>query len=65
MPRHTGRLQSEPTCATPRFNKTIVEYLQFARMFNEKFPGFDTDIHGLVEKENGKRKDYVDCVRGI
>ncbi len=48
-----------------RFNKTIVEYLQFARMFNEKFPGFDTDIHGLVEEENGKRKYYVDCVRGI
>ncbi|RLS58761.1 MAG: lysine decarboxylase, partial [Planctomycetota bacterium] len=48
-----------------RFNKTIVEYLQFARMFNEKFPGFDTDIHGLVEEANGKRKYYVDCVRGI
>jgi hypothetical protein len=34
-------------------------------MFNEKFPGFDTDIHGLVEEEleNGKRRYYVDCVR--
>ena len=48
-----------------RFNKTIVEYLKFARMFNEKFPGFDTDIHGLVEEANGNRKYYVDCVRGI
>ena len=48
-----------------RFNKTIVEYLRFARMFNEKFPGFDTDIHGLVEEEleGGKRRYYVDCVR--
>ncbi len=48
-----------------RFNKTIVEYLQFASMFNEKFPGFDTDIHGLVEEEleGGKRRYYVDCVR--
>ncbi len=46
------------------FNKPIVEYLQFARMFNERFPGFDTDIHGLVEvKEGGVRKYYVDCVR--
>ena len=34
-------------------------------MFNEKFPGFDTDIHGLVEETNGNRKYYVDCVRGI
>ena len=48
-----------------RFNKTIVEYLHFASMFNELFPGFDTDIHGLVEEitESGKRLYYVDCVR--
>ena len=47
-----------------RFNKTIVEYLQFARMFNQMFPGFDTDIHGLVEEiVDGQRKYYVDCVR--
>ena len=47
-----------------RFNKTIVEYLQFARMFNQMFPGFDTDIHGLVEETvEGQRKYYVDCVR--
>ncbi|HEX4325714.1 MAG TPA: arginine/lysine/ornithine decarboxylase [Burkholderiales bacterium] len=47
-----------------RFNKTIVDYLKFARVFNEKFPGFDTDIHGLVEEEiDGKRKYFVDCVR--
>jgi arginine decarboxylase len=47
-----------------RFNKSIVEYLRFARMFNEKFPGFDTDIHGLVEEiEDGKCAYFVDCVR--
>ena len=47
-----------------RFNKLIVEYLQFARMFNQQFPGFDTDIHGLVEeKVDGQIKYYVDCVR--
>jgi arginine decarboxylase len=43
-----------------RFNPTIVRYLQFARDFNAKFPGFETDIHGLVKSEgNGY---YVDCV---
>ncbi|HEY8245639.1 MAG TPA: arginine/lysine/ornithine decarboxylase [Casimicrobiaceae bacterium] len=48
-----------------RFNKQIVKYLQFARDFNERFPGFDTDIHGLVEEEIGGRKRYfVDCVAG-
>jgi arginine decarboxylase len=46
------------------FNKTIVDYLRFARDFNKKFPGFETDIHGLVAGEvDGKRRYYVDCVR--
>ncbi len=47
-----------------RFNQTILRYLRFAREFNEKFPGFETDIHGLVrEKSNGSVRYYVDCVR--
>jgi arginine decarboxylase len=47
-----------------RFNKTIVDYLRFARDFNKQFPGFETDIHGLVASEvDGKRVYYVDCVR--
>ncbi len=46
-----------------RFNKTIVQYLKFAREFNRQFPGFETDIHGLVEEENdGVMHYYVDCV---
>jgi arginine decarboxylase len=47
-----------------RFNRTIVEYLKFARNFNSAFPGFETDIHGLVEKEiDGQVRWFVDCVR--
>jgi arginine decarboxylase len=47
-----------------RFNKKIVDYLRFARDFNERFPGFETDIHGLVEEEMDGRVEYfVDCVR--
>lgn len=47
-----------------RFNKTIVDYLRFARDFNEKFPGFETDVHGLVKREvNGRRDYFVDCVK--
>ena len=47
-----------------QFNKTIVEYLKFARMFNARFPGFETDIHGLVEETvDGTRRYYVDCVQ--
>ncbi|MBU0689545.1 MAG: arginine/lysine/ornithine decarboxylase [Gammaproteobacteria bacterium] len=47
-----------------RFNKTIVDYLKFARNFNKSFPGFETDIHGLVsDKINGERIYFVDCVK--
>jgi len=47
-----------------RFNETIVRYLKFARDFNEKFPGFETDIHGLVKEQmNGRERYYVDCVK--
>ncbi len=43
-----------------RFNAKIVNYLRFARDFNKRFPGFETDNHGLVKK-NGDY--YVDCVK--
>ncbi|MDR0480763.1 MAG: arginine/lysine/ornithine decarboxylase [Gallionellaceae bacterium] len=46
-----------------RFNKTIVDYLKFARDFNKRFPGFETDIHGLVAEKNGETRYFVDCVR--
>ncbi|MFA7280478.1 MAG: arginine/lysine/ornithine decarboxylase [Sterolibacterium sp.] len=50
-----------------RFNRTIVNYLKFAREFNLKFPGFETDIHGLVKDDGGngggKVRYYVDCVK--
>ncbi len=46
-----------------QFNKVIVDYLKFAREFNEKFPGFETDNHGLVKQVvDGKANYYVDCV---
>lgn len=48
-----------------RFNKKIVDYLKFTRSFNAKFPGFDTDVHGLVEHDSGEgsRTYHVDCVK--
>ena len=47
-----------------RFNRTIVQYLKFAREFNKLFPGFETDIHGLVEDEiDGQKAYFVDCVK--
>ncbi|MCK9200388.1 MAG: arginine/lysine/ornithine decarboxylase [Gallionella sp.] len=46
------------------FNKTIVDYLKFARDFSQRLPGFETDIHGLVAEEvDGVKRYFVDCVR--
>jgi len=47
------------------FNKKIVDYLKFARDFNLQCPGFETDIHGLVEivDDNGKKSYFADCVK--
>ena len=48
------------------FNKKIVDYLKFAREFALLCPGFETDIHGLVEIEDDKGgvRYYADCVAG-
>ncbi|HUG24007.1 MAG TPA: lysine decarboxylase, partial [Albitalea sp.] len=47
-----------------RFNRKIVDFLRFTRQFNAAFPGFDTDVHGLVEDEaDTGRTYYVDCVQ--
>ncbi len=47
-----------------RFNRKIVQYLKFTREFNASFPGFATDVHGLVADEGGADgRYYVDCVR--
>lgn len=46
-----------------QFNQIIMRYLKFAREFNERFPGFETDVHGLVKQTvDGKSTYYVDCV---
>ena len=47
------------------FNKKIVDYLKFSREFNAQCPGFETDIHGLVEikNEQGVTHLFADCVK--
>ncbi|TAH11725.1 MAG: lysine decarboxylase [Curvibacter sp.] len=47
------------------FNKKVVDYLKFSREFNAQCPGFETDVHGLVNEvgEDGKMRYYADCVK--
>ena len=43
--------------------KSIHDYLLYARDFDKKFPGFETDIHGLrFEPTADGRRYLVDCV---
>lgn len=43
--------------------KSIQDYLIYARAFDRKFPGFETDIHGLrFTRDNAERRYLVDCV---
>ncbi len=46
------------------FNKKIVEYLKFNREFARECPGFETDIHGLVQEvgDDGQIHYFADCV---
>lgn len=48
-----------------QFNAVIIQYLKFARSFNQKFPGFETDVHGLIiEKQlDGTKQYFIDCVK--
>ncbi|MBV2358858.1 arginine/lysine/ornithine decarboxylase [Thalassococcus sp. CAU 1522] len=46
------------------FNRRIVDYLRFNRTFARECPGFETDIHGLVQEtdEHGNVQFFADCV---
>jgi arginine decarboxylase len=47
------------------FNKKIVDYLKFNREFARECPGFETDIHGLVQEtgDDGVLRYFADCVK--
>jgi arginine decarboxylase len=47
-----------------RATKSIHDYLLYAREFDDKFPGFETDIHGLRFEpcDGGGRRYLVDCI---
>ncbi len=44
--------------------KSIQDYVLYARDFDRKLPGFETDIHGLrFEPTSGGRRYLVDCIK--
>ncbi|GGJ88185.1 Orn/Lys/Arg decarboxylase N-terminal domain-containing protein [Pseudomonas matsuisoli] len=43
--------------------QSIIDYLAFAEHFDERFPGFDADVHGLeITSDGDRRVNTVDCV---
>ena len=43
--------------------KSIQDYLLYARDFDRRFPGFETDIHGLrFQSVDGTKRYLVDCI---
>ncbi|EJL93289.1 hypothetical protein PMI16_00612 [Herbaspirillum sp. CF444] len=58
----TGHIAADPGRTRQQDHRRLP--VKFARYFNEKFPGFETDVHGLVKREvNGRRDYFVDFVR--
>jgi arginine decarboxylase len=46
-----------------RFNSEIINYLKYVRTFNNTFPGFEADVHGLMRhKVNDKNEYFIDVV---
>jgi arginine decarboxylase len=44
--------------------RSILDYLAFARAFDQGFPGFVADVHGLQSEDCGQGRIYtVDCVK--
>ncbi len=44
--------------------RSIIDYLAFARTFDESFPGFDSDVHGLQQQDTPQGHCYtVDCIK--
>jgi arginine decarboxylase len=43
---------------------SIIDYLKFARDTDDRFPGFEADIHGprFDLDEAGRKRWWVDCV---
>ena len=45
------------------FTQEVIDYLNFTRDFNAKFPGFEQSAHGLIKQEvDGKMEYFIDCV---
>jgi len=46
-----------------RFTAEVISYLRYIKNFNQEFPGFESDVHGLISKKvDGQKVYYLDVV---
>ena len=46
-----------------RFTPEVIGYLKYIQDFNAQFPGFESDVHGLISKKvDGKKEYFIDVV---
>jgi len=46
-----------------RFTPEVIRYLHYIKTFNHEFPGFESDVHGLISKKvDGQKIYYLDVV---
>ena len=47
-----------------RFTPEVIKYLKYIKVFNDDFPGFESDVHGLISKViNGEKQYFIDVVK--
>jgi arginine decarboxylase len=47
-----------------RFTPEVIKYLEYIKVFNDAFPGFESDVHGLISKViNGEKQYFIDVVK--
>ena len=40
----------------------IIKYLKLAEEFDNEFPGFENEVHGvMIEEEKGRKNYYIYC----
>jgi len=43
--------------------RKIIDYLAFCEEFDNRYPGFENEVHGvLIEQENGRKKYTIHCI---
>lgn len=47
-----------------RETQKIIDYLVLCEEFDNRFPGFENEVHGVfIKEEKGRKNYYINCIR--